>query len=54
MDFEVPYSAVTIMEMLDIKSGETIRKNYLNPALELRLVVRTLTDKANSKKLEVF
>ena len=49
MDFEVPYSAATIMELLGIKSRETFRKNYLDPALRLGLVIRTIPDKPNSK-----
>lgn len=49
MDFEVPYSAVSIMELLGLKSRETFRKNYLDPALELGLVVRTIPDKPNSR-----
>ena len=49
MDFEVPYSAATIMKMLGIKSRETFRKNYLDPALGLGLVIRTIPDKPNSK-----
>lgn len=49
MDFEVPYSAATIMQMLGIKSRETLRKNYLDPALRMGLVIRTIPDKPNSK-----
>lgn len=49
MDFEVPYTAVSIMNMLGIKSRETFRKNYLDPAINLGLVVRTLPDKPNSR-----
>ncbi|MDD3239515.1 MAG: hypothetical protein PHW47_05415 [Lachnospira sp.] len=49
MDFEVPYSAIGIMNSLGIKSRETFRKNYLDPALELGLVIRTIPDKPNSK-----
>ena len=49
MDFEVPYSAATIMQMLGIKSRETLRKNYLDPALKMGLVIRTIPDKPNSK-----
>ncbi|MDD3217545.1 MAG: Fic family protein [Lachnospiraceae bacterium] len=49
MDFEVPYSALNIMNLLGLKSRETFRKNYLNPALELGLIVRTIPDKPNSK-----
>lgn len=49
MEFEVPYSAATIMQRLGIKSRETLRKNYLDPALRLGLVTRTIPDKPNSK-----
>lgn len=49
MDFEVPYTAVNIMKLLGIKSRETFRKNYLDPALSLGIVVRTIPDKPNSK-----
>lgn len=49
MDFEVPYSAATIMQMLGIKSRETLRKNYLDPALKMGLVIRTIPDKPNSR-----
>lgn len=49
MDFEVPYTAAAIMGMLGIKSRETFRKNYMDPALRLGLVVRTIPDKPNSK-----
>lgn len=49
MDFEVPYTAAAIMGMLGIKSRETFRKNYMDPALRLGLVVRTVPDKPNSK-----
>lgn len=49
MDFEVPYSAMTIMQMLGINSRETLRKNYLDPALRMGLVIRTIPDKPNSK-----
>lgn len=49
MAFEVPYSTVVLMEMLGLKSRETFRKNYLDPALSAGLVVRTIPDKPNSK-----
>lgn len=49
MEFEVPYTAVNIMKLLGIKSRETFRKNYLDPALSLGIVVRTIPDKPNSK-----
>lgn len=49
MEFGVPYTAREIMETLGLKSRETFRKNYLNPAMELGLVSMTLPDKPNSK-----
>jgi Uncharacterized conserved protein len=49
MDFEVPYTALTLMNRLGLKSRETFRKNYLDPAIHLGLVVRTLPEKPNSK-----
>ena len=49
MEYDVPYTAVAIMEMLGLKSKETFRKNYMNPALKNNLVKMTLPDKPNSK-----
>ena len=49
MEYDVPYTSNTIMELLGLKSKETLRKNYLNPAMELGLVRMTLPDKPNRK-----
>lgn len=49
MEYDVPYTAVAIMELLGLKSKETFRKNYMNPALKHNLVKMTLPDKPNSK-----
>jgi len=49
MEYDVPYTSVAIMEMLGLKSKETFRKNYMNPALKHNLVKMTLPDKPNSK-----
>ena len=49
MEFEVPYSTVTLMQLLGIKSRETFRKNYLDPVLKLEIVVQSKPDKPNSK-----
>lgn len=49
MEYDVPYTASAIMDMLGLKSKETFRKNYMNPALEHNLVRMTLPDKPNSK-----
>jgi hypothetical protein len=37
------------MKELGLKSRETFRKNYMNPAIELGAVRMTLPDKPNSK-----
>ena len=49
MESDIPYSANELMHRLGIKSKETLRKSYLNPALENGLVRMTLPDKPNSK-----
>ncbi len=43
-------SATELMERLGLSHRPTFRKNYLNPALEQRLIERTIPDKPNSKK----
>ncbi|ERK53108.1 hypothetical protein HMPREF1552_00586 [Leptotrichia sp. oral taxon 879 str. F0557] len=42
-------SATEIMERLNLVHKPTFRKNYLNPALEAKLIERTIPDKPNSK-----
>lgn len=49
MEYDVPYTANAIMELLGLKSKETFRKNYINPAMDLGLVRMTLPDKPNSR-----
>lgn len=49
MEEGVPLSANEIMKKLRIKSKETLRKTYLNPALEYGLIKMTLPDKPHSK-----
>lgn len=49
MEYDVPYTSKAIMEQLGLKSKETLRKNYLKPAMELGLVKMTLSDKPNSR-----
>lgn len=49
MEYDMPYTATAIMGMLGLKSKETFRKNYMNPALELNLVRMTIPDKPNSR-----
>lgn len=42
-------SAVELMERLELSHRPTFRKNYLNPALAQKLIVRTIPDKPNSR-----
>ena len=49
MEYDVPYTSNDIMERLGLKSKETLRKNYLNPAIELGLIRMTVPDKPNSR-----
>ena len=42
-------SATEIMERLNLVHKPTFRKNYLNLALEAKLIERTIPDKPNSK-----
>lgn len=49
MEYDVPYTTVTLMGKLGLKSKETFRKNYMHPALELNLVRMAIPDKPNSR-----
>ena len=49
MEYDTPYTATAILSLLNLKSKETHRKNYLNPAIENGLVTMTLPDKPNSR-----
>ncbi len=49
MEYDTPYTATAILSLLNLKSKETLRKNYLNPAIENGLVTMTLPDKPNSR-----
>ncbi len=49
MESDIPYSANDLMVYLGIKSKETLRATYLNPAIENGLIKMTIPDKPNSK-----
>ena len=49
MEYDVPYTSNDILERLGLKSKETLRKNYLNPAIYLGLIRMTIPDKPNSR-----
>ncbi len=49
MDYDIPLSANEIMKRLNVKSKETLRNSYLDPAIENGLIKMTLPDKPKSK-----
>lgn len=49
MDYNIPMSSNEIMEKLGIKSKETLRANYIDPAIENGLIKMILPDKPTSK-----
>ena len=54
MDYDIPLTANEIMKRLGIKSKETLRGSYLNPAIENGLVKMTIPDKPNSKNQKYY
>lgn len=50
----IPLSANEIMKRLGIKSKETLRGSYLNPAIQNGLVKMTIPDKPNSKNQKYY
>ena len=49
MEYGIPMTANQIMEKLEIKSKETLRTAYLDPAIEEKLVELTIPEKPTSK-----
>lgn len=49
MDYNIPISSNEIMKKLKLKSKESFRENYLNPALDSGIIKMTLPDKPTSK-----
>lgn len=49
MEYNKPMTATEIMNKLDIKSKETLRKIYLDPAIEQKVIALTIPDKPTSK-----
>ena len=49
MEFNIPYTTAEILKKLNLKSRETLRKNYLNPAIKMNLIQMTLPDKPTSR-----
>ncbi len=49
MEYDMPYTLISLMELLGLKSKETIRRHYIHPALELNLIQMTIPDKPQSR-----
>lgn len=49
MEYDISYTAKALMEKLQLKSKETFRKNYMNPAIDMNLVTMTIPDKPQSR-----
>ncbi len=54
MDYDIPLSAIELMNRLKIKSKETLRDSYLKPAIKNGLVKMTLPDKPSSKNQRYY
>ena len=54
MEKDIPMSANEIMEKLQLKSKETFRKNYINPAIKEGLINLTIPDKPTSKNQRYY
>ncbi len=54
METDIGLSAYEIMDRLDLKSKETFRKNYIDPAIEAGLVKLTIPDKPTSKNQKYY
>lgn len=49
IEYDTPYIVNAILDLLELKSNETLRKNYIGPAIENGLIKMILPDKPNSK-----
>lgn len=49
MEYDVPYTLARLMELLGLKSKETMRRHYIHPALKLGLIQMTIPDKPQSR-----
>ena len=49
MEYDTAYAASDLLERLGLKSKETLRRHYLDPAIEADLVEMTIPDKPTSR-----
>ena len=49
MEYNTLYTATGLMRLLDLRSRDALRNNYLNPAIEAGLIQMTIPDKPTSR-----
>lgn len=49
MEYDTPYTLSSLMELLNLKSKETMRRHYIHPAIELNLIQMTIPNKPQSR-----
>ena len=49
MEYDMPYTAATLMKLLALKSRDALRNNYLTPAIKEGLIQMTMPDKPTSR-----
>jgi len=49
IDYDIPYTAVKLMEQLRLKSRNALRNNYLSLAIDLDLAEMNIPEKPNSR-----
>lgn len=54
MEPEIPYTAERLLELLNLKSKEALRRNYLGPAIKSKLVRMEIPDKPTSRNQRYF
>ena len=49
MEYDVPYTASQLMEMLGLRSRDSFRRLYLNPALDKGMIVMSIPENPTSR-----
>lgn len=49
MEYDTAYSANALLDLLGLKSKETLRRNYIDPAIDAGLIEMTIPDKPTSR-----
>lgn len=54
MDYNIPYKARELQELLGLKSAAGLKRNYLTPALNQGLIAMTIPDKPTSRNQHYY